>query len=174
MRFMKLVSCSISLIFINGLWVSCSSVEKKESEKQAPVCIGSINKVFSSQKFVLIKKEANIAIPEKDTVLLSQNESGTNIANLVVSGERLPTSVIFPADIRSGSPKLGERVFIYSTLDEGNLGVKILKADEKGIQPIELTPVLDSEDGPKTNSERNESLPDDLKKIIEENEAMPQ
>lgn len=121
-----------SLLAAAVLLPSCSSPPPApETPKgKAPVIVGKIGKVFPQYKFVLIRQNRPIAIPAKNTVLLSQDDKQERIANLMVTEERLPGSEYFAADIRSGHPQAGDVVFLYESLANGQKGVSVLDPGE--------------------------------------------
>lgn len=117
----------LSLFF----FASCSAPPGEPGEREkTPVIVGKISKVFPQHGFVLIRHDRHIAIPEQNTVLLSQNSTGERLGNLVVTGERLPGGRDFPADIKSGSPAVNDLVFLYESLVDGTKGVRVVQPGE--------------------------------------------
>ena len=95
-----------------------------------PLYVGKITKVFPSQKYVLIQAVSIPTIPAPEAVLLSQNDNGDRLSNLITTAEKLPSSLFFPADIRSGEPLVGDRVYLYESLSKEGKGVSIIKSDK--------------------------------------------
>ena len=105
-------------------------------------------------------------MPAKDTVLLSQNQSGDRISNLVVSAERINKSPHFPADIRTGTPAIGDFVFLYESLENGATGVSVLTPSEDGsiTKPEDIRfPALEEPDKELTKEELDALLDDGSK-----------
>lgn len=124
--------------------------------EQAPILIGKVSQVYKNLGFVLVQYERHIPIPEKGTILLSQDVNGDRKANLAVSGERLRSARDFPADINSGEVKAGDHVFIYESLESGKLGVTILDKND----PIPLpSPGNEKQDLPLEDLPQKENLP---------------
>lgn len=159
----------MSLCLGSTLFVSSCSTEEIAKTQNPPVLVGKISKVFQDQKFVLIQQEKIVPIPNKDTVLLSQGKSGERLSNLVVSAERLAGSAHFPADIRSGYPALGDFVFLYESIADGQKGVSVLVPSEDGsvTKPEEIKfPALEEPEKELSDKE--------LDAILKDSEKMPE
>lgn len=153
----------------SALFLTSCSTQEVEKPKNPPVLVGKISKVFLDQKFVLIQQEKIVPIPPKDTVLLSQGKGGERLSNLMVSAERLSGSAHFPADIRSGYPALGDFVFLYESIADGQKGVNVLVPSQDGsvTKPDEIKfPALDE---PEKELSDNE-----LDAILKDAEKMPE
>lgn len=156
--------------FLAVLLLSCATTEEPETEQERPpVIVGKVSKVFPQHGFVLIRYERHIAIPEKDTVLLSQNTNGSRRANLAVTGERLPGGRDFPADIKSGKPEVGDLVMLYESLENAHKTVTILNPEEDGTltKPEEVKVPM-----PLDDLNKNMPTDEDLERFIREGEFM--
>lgn len=175
--------------------LSCSPNELAKPEVTPPVLVGRVTKIFPRQKFVLIKKETLVTMPEENTILLSQDDEGKRIANLMVTGERLPGSPQFPADIRSGDPKVGDRVYVYRSMEHGSQGIRVLTPGESiasdstsktpGSPEAESDAIFDPKaktddiDFPALNDSKDfstEGFPskEEINTLLNETDAMPQ
>lgn len=121
------IICIVAIGSLPALLSHCSSAtDSAPPIENSPRLVGTITKVFPSHHYVLIKAQAPNLIPVKDTVLLAQDNNAQRLSNLIVTGEKLPTSPHFPADIRSGKPLLGDKVYIYESLADKGKGVVVV------------------------------------------------
>lgn len=97
------------------LLVACSTTQKVEKTEPPPLYIGTVDRVFPAQNYVLIRLIG--PIPQPGMTLITHAPEGPEVrtANLSVTSERVG-NIRIPADIRSGSVLTGDYAFAYRKL----------------------------------------------------------
>lgn len=94
------------------LLVACSTTQKVEKTEPPPLYIGTVDRVFTAQNYVLVRLIG--PIPQPGMTLITHAPEGPEVrtANLIVTSERVG-NIRIPADIRSGSVLTGDYAFAY-------------------------------------------------------------
>ena len=81
-----------------------------------PLHLGAVHQVYPEQGFVLLRIIG--PMPRAGTVLISHPADGSNtrIGNLVVTSDQPAKNRIIAAEVRSGTPMKGDRVFMYRSI----------------------------------------------------------
>lgn len=97
------------------LLVACSTTQKVEKTEPPPLYIGTVDRVFPAQNYVLVRLIG--PIPQPGMTLITHAPEGPEVrtANLIVTSERVG-NIRIPADIRSGSVLTGDYAFAYRKL----------------------------------------------------------
>lgn len=94
---------------------AAKDIETKENV-QPPLHLGAVHQVYPEQGFALLRMIG--PVPRAGAVLVTHPANGepTRIANLVVTSDRPTQNRFIAAEIRSGSPMQGDRVFMYRNI----------------------------------------------------------
>lgn len=103
----------------------------KEAHVQPPLHLGAVHQVYPEQGFALLRMIG--PVPRAGAILISHPADGsaTRIGNLVVTSDQPAKNRIIAAEIRSGSPMQGDRVFMYR-----NIAQPVEKPEE---EPAEIS-----------------------------------
>ena len=93
-----------------------STTTAKEENVLPPLHLGAVHQVYPEQGFVLLRIIG--PMPRAGTVLISHPADGSNtrIGNLVVTSDQPAKNRIIAAEVRSGTPMKGDRVFMYRSI----------------------------------------------------------
>lgn len=118
---MKMVKTAATLMMLAA--VGCqqhkgntgSDTEQTENV-QPPLHLGAVHQVYPDQGFALLRMIG--PVPKAGAVLVTHPANGepTRIANLVVTSDQPTKNRFIAAEIRSGSPLQGDRVFMYRNI----------------------------------------------------------
>lgn len=83
---------------------------------QPPLHLGAVHQVYPDQGFALLRMIG--PVPRAGAVLVTHPANGepTRIANLIVTSDQPTKNRFIAAEIRSGTPMQGDRVFMYRNI----------------------------------------------------------
>lgn len=107
-----------ALLLVSGCGDWWQISQKQQPSKTSPkipppLYLGTVQQVYPSQKFVLLRIVG--PMPSPGTTLISHPADGSTsrIANLHVSEDSSPRNGVLIADVRSGVVAAGDRIFLY-------------------------------------------------------------
>lgn len=107
------------LLFSGCMWQqqkADGTTTERDENVLPPLHLGAVHQVYPEQGFVLLRIIG--PMPKAGTVLISHPADGSNtrIGNLVVTSDQPAKNRIIAAEVRSGTPMKGDRVFMYRSI----------------------------------------------------------